>query len=64
MSQDARKRVFLGFRPGPFHMSHDARKLVFWVSDQVRQKPVCAATEDGYKLEILNLRRRGIVLSV
>ena len=45
-------------------MSRDARKWVFWVSDQVRHKLVYAATEDGYKLEISDLRRRGVVLSV
>ena len=35
------------------------------VSDQVRHKPGCTATEDGVKLEIkLGLDRRGIKLSV
>ena len=34
------------------------------VSQQVRHKPVCAVTEDGKKLEILDLERRGIQLSV
>ena len=33
------------------------------VSDQVRQKPGCSATEDGLRLEISDLERRGIVLS-
>ena len=47
-----------------FNVSCNARKLVFGVSDHVRHKPVCAATKDGYKLEILDLRRRGIVLSM
>ena len=28
------------------HMSRNVRKLVFGVSDQVRHKSVCAATED------------------
>ena len=28
------------------------RKTVFGVSDQVRQKPGCTATEDGQRLEI------------
>ena len=28
-----------------YHMSLDTRKLVFGVSDQVRLKPACAATE-------------------
>ena len=34
------------------------------VSDQVPYKPGCAITEDGYRLEILDLASRGIVLSV
>ena len=33
-------------------------------SDQVRHKPACTVTEVGYKLEILDLRRRGIVQSM
>ena len=33
-------------------------------SDQVRHKPACAVTEDGKRLEILNLESRGIVLPV
>ena len=31
--------------------------------DQVRHNPGCTVTEAGWKLEILDLRRRGIVLS-
>ena len=46
------------------YMSRDARKLVFWVSDHVRHKWACTVTEDGYKLEISDLRRSGIFLSV
>ena len=34
-------------------MSLVMRKLVFWVSDQVRHKPDCTATEDGERLEIV-----------
>ena len=45
-------------------MSLVLRKPVFGVSDQVRHKPGCTATEDGLKLEILDLGSRGIVLSV
>ena len=33
-------------------------------SDQVRHKPGCSIKEDGQRLEILCLSRRGIVLSV
>ena len=32
------------------------------VSDLVRHKPGCTATEDGYRLEISDLESRGIVL--
>ena len=38
------------------------RKPVFGVSDQVRHKPGCTATEDGRGLEILALGSRGIVI--
>ena len=31
--------------PGLVHMSRDARKLVFRVSDQVRHKPACTVSE-------------------
>ena len=40
------------------------RKLVLGVSNQVRHKPGCAATEDGWRLGISDLDRRGIVLSM
>ena len=40
------------------------RKPNFWVSHQVRHKPGCAATNDGWRLEISDLGRRGIVLSM
>ena len=46
------------------HMSLVVRKPVFGVSDQVRHKPGCTTTEDGQRLEILDLGSRGIVLSV
>ena len=36
------------------------RKPVFWVSDQIRRKLGCTTTEDGQRLEILDLRRREI----
>ena len=45
-------------------MSLVLRKPVFGVSDHVWHKPGCTATEDGYKLEISDLGRRGIVLSM
>ena len=40
------------------------RKPVFGVSDQVPHKPGCTATEDGQRLEISDLGRRGIALCV
>ena len=45
-------------------MSLCMRKPTIWVSDQVRHKPGCTVTEAGQKLEISDLRRREIVLSV
>ena len=38
-------------------------KPVSGISEQVRQKPFCKATEDSYMLEISDLGSRGIVLS-
>ena len=46
------------------YMSLVVRKPVFGVSDQVRHKPGCTATEDGQRLEISDLGNRGIVLSM
>ena len=45
-------------------MSLVLRKPVFGVSDLVLHKPGCAATEDGYRLEITDLESRCIVLSM
>ena len=39
------------------------RNPVFGVSDQVRHKPDCTATEVGYRLEISDLESSEIVLS-
>ena len=46
------------------HMSHVMRKPAFGFSDQVRHKQSCTATEDGQRLEISDLERKGIVLSM
>ena len=54
---------YRGFREVA-QMSHDIRKQVFGVSDQVRHKRGWAITEYGWRLEILDLRSRGIVLSL
>ena len=51
-------------KTGYIYMSRDARKQVFKVSDLVRHKLVCVATEDGQLLELSELGRRGNVLSV
>ena len=45
-------------------MSHDARNLVYGVSDQVQHKPGCTALEDDCRTEISDLGRRLIVLSM
>ena len=53
-------------------MSLCVRKITIWVSDKVRNvhnvgnvhKPDCTFKEAGLRLEILDVRRRGIVLSV
>ena len=44
-------------------MSSKVTKPVFGVSNQVRHKPGCTTTEDGYRLESSDLESRGIVLS-
>ena len=38
------------------------RKPTIWGSEQVRHKPDCTVTEDGWRFEILDLESRGIVL--
>ena len=43
---------------------HVLRKPVIGVSDQIRHKPGCTTAEDGWRIEIPDLRSRGIVLSV
>ena len=45
--------------PTLLHMSRDSRKPVVGVSDQVPHKSICTVN-----IEILDLRRRRIVLSV
>ena len=47
-----------------WHISPVTTKHVFRFSDQVQDKPCCTATEDGQRLEISDLRIRGIVLSM
>ena len=43
-----------------FELCHE--KINILVSDQVRHKPSCTATEDGWMLQISELEGRGIVL--
>ena len=45
-------------------MSHVMRKPVFEICDLVGHKLGYTATEDGQRLDILDLGRRGIVLSI
>ena len=45
------------------YMSRLVGKPTICVSDKVRHKPACTSTENSLKLEILDLSRRGIVLS-
>ena len=47
----------------PFRMSLVTRKSVFWVCDQVRHKPACAATEARQRLEISDIETTCIILS-
>ena len=44
-------------------MGLDARKPVFGVSEKVRFKPACSATETSKKLEILLVASLGMILS-
>ena len=46
------------------YLSLVVRKPVFGISDLVRHKPGCTATEDCKRLEISDLGSRGIILSV
>ena len=52
------------FSHGVAHMSWNKRELVFVISGQVPRKSTCTVTAVVYKLEISDLRREGIVLSV
>ena len=56
--------IYKDFRFIRHKLSLVLRKPVFGVSELVRHKPGCAVTEDGERLEILYLGRRGIVLSM
>ena len=42
-------------------MNQVTRKQNNVVSEQIRHIPACTSTEDGYRLEILDLERRGIL---
>ena len=44
-------------------MSHITRKPVFGISDQVRLKPACSATETSLGLNILHIETTDIILS-
>ena len=47
-----------------YFVSFCMRKPTFWVFHQAGHRLACTVTEEGLKLLILYLRRRGIVLSV
>ena len=47
-----------------YKLSLRMRKLRIWISDQVRHKSACTVTEAGWKLEILDLRKRGCTICV
>ena len=47
-----------------FEWRHEKKPTTIWVFEQVRQNPGCSPTEDSCKLEISDLERRGIVLSM
>ena len=57
-------RVWLNVFKGWYYLSLVVKKPVFGVSDLVPHKPGFTATEDGYSLEISDIDRRGIVLSM
>ena len=40
------------------------RKETMWFFRKVRHETSCTSIEDGWRLEILDLERRGIVLTV
>ena len=63
-AQNSKKIIKLSVKHFQNEMSLVLRKPVFGVSDQVRHKPGCTATEDGQRLEISDIGSRGTVLSV
>ena len=63
LQQDLRNRVapkFWSYFKGTHYKSPVARKPVFRVFGQVKHKPDSTATEDGQRLEILDLESRGL----
>ena len=46
----------------PHELRHEKTNVL--VSELVRQKPGCTATEDGWRLEYLDLESRGIILTM
>ena len=58
------RQGYVFFRIDLGELSRNTRKPVFGFSDQVLHKPGCAATEDGERLDILDLESREIVLSM
>ena len=59
------KKTCVGICVGTtYFVSHIMRKPVFGVSHQILHRPGCTTTEDGLRLEILDLRSIGIILSM
>ena len=48
---------------GSYYMGLNARKPVFWVSDQIRPKPACSATRTSQNIDIFHGASLNIVLS-
>ena len=64
MASDRYRRGDASFAHYLLYLGLVVEKPVFGVSDLVRHKPGCTATEDGKRLEISDLGSRGIVVSV
>ena len=57
------KELFTWLKICFLSMSHRMRKQTIWLSDKVWHNLACTVTKDGYKLAILDISRREILLS-
>ena len=55
--------LYMSHKKGHSDLSLVTRKPVLGVSDQVRLKPACSASETSWRLEISDIETRGIILS-